>query len=75
MLGIYGISDELIEWLETTFPNVLPVDKCTTEELSFLQGQQNIINVIKSCFRSPSNSFTFIEPLFHSYLLGSQRVW
>ena len=51
MLGIYGISDELIEWLETTFPNTLPINECTTEQLSFLQGQQNIINVIKSTYR------------------------
>tara|TARA_Y100000296_G_C5107456_1_gene223314 strand:- start:493 stop:675 length:183 start_codon:yes stop_codon:yes gene_type:complete len=51
MLGIYGISDELIEWLEETFPNVLPMKDCTTEELAFLQGQQNIINVIKSTYK------------------------
>ena len=51
MLGIYGISDELIEWLETTFPNTLPMKDCTTEQLSFLQGQQNIINVIKSTYK------------------------
>ena len=51
MLGIYGISDELIEWLETTFPNTLPINECTAEQLSFLQGQQNIINVIKSTYK------------------------
>ena len=51
MLGIYGISDELIEWLETTFPDTLPINECTTEQLSFLQGQQNIINVIKSTYK------------------------
>ena len=51
MLGIYGISDELINWLEITFPNTLPISECTTEQLSFLQGQQNIINVIKSTYR------------------------
>ena len=51
MLGIYGISDELIGWLETTFPNILPINECTTEQLSFLQGQQNIINVIKSTYK------------------------
>ena len=51
MLGIYGISDELIGWLETTFPNTLPLNECTTEQLSFLQGQQNIIEVIKSTYK------------------------
>ena len=26
MVGIYGISKELIDWLEDTFPNKLPTD-------------------------------------------------
>jgi len=51
MLGIYGISDELIEWLETIFPNTIPMKDCTIEQLYYLQGQQNIINVIKSTYK------------------------
>jgi len=52
MIGIYNISEELIEWLEQTFPNQLPLDKvCTIEEIRYLQGQQNVIEVIKSTYK------------------------
>jgi len=52
MIGIYNISEELIEWLEQSFPNQLPLDKvCTIEEIRFLQGQQNVIEVIKSTYK------------------------
>lgn len=52
MIGVYNISEELITWLETTFPNQLPSEKdCTIEQLRFLQGQQEIINVIKATYK------------------------
>ena len=49
MIGAYNISEELIVWLNETFPNNLPTDKnCTIEDIRFLQGQQDVINVIKN---------------------------
>ena len=52
MIGIYNISDEFITWLKETFPNNLPTDKvCTIEEIRFLQGQQDVINIIQATYK------------------------
>ena len=52
MIGAYNISEELITWLETTFPNQLPSEKdFTVEQLRVLQGQQEVINVIKATYK------------------------
>jgi hypothetical protein len=51
MIGIYNISEDLITWLEDTFPNKLPSDRVISiEEIRFLQGQQNIIEIIKATY-------------------------
>ena len=52
MIGAYNISEEFITWLDQTFPNSLPTDRVMKiEEFRFLQGQQNIIEVIKSTYK------------------------
>tara|TARA_R100001082_G_scaffold109159_2_gene85755 strand:- start:377 stop:568 length:192 start_codon:yes stop_codon:yes gene_type:complete len=52
MIGAYNISEELISWLETTFPNQIPSEKdCTLEQLRVLQGHQEVINVIKATYQ------------------------
>ena len=49
MIGAYNISEDLLVWLNNTFPNILPTNKmCSIEEVRFLQGQQDVINVIKA---------------------------
>ena len=66
MIGAYNISEDLITWLETTFPNRIPTDKvCTIEEIRFLQGQQDIINVIKATYKES------LEDVYDESLLSS----
>lgn len=48
----YSISPELITWLETTLPNKLPPSDCKIEELRLLQGQQQVIELIKSTYEA-----------------------
>ena len=56
MIGIYNISEEFITWLDETFPNKIPTDRVMSiEEFRFLQGQQNIIEVIKSTYKESIN--------------------
>jgi hypothetical protein len=51
MIGVYNISEDLLTWLEETFPNKLPTDRVISiEEIRFLQGQQNIIEIIKATY-------------------------
>ena len=51
MTGIYNISEELLTWLEETFPNKLPTDRVISiEEIRFLQGQQSLIEIIKATY-------------------------
>ena len=52
MIGAYNISEDLILWLDKTFPNILPTNKmCSIEEIRFLQGQQDVINVIEATYK------------------------
>tara|TARA_B110000285_G_scaffold77401_1_gene89130 strand:- start:266 stop:448 length:183 start_codon:yes stop_codon:yes gene_type:complete len=52
MIGIYNISEDLITWLEDTFPNKLPSDRVISiEEIRFLQGQQSLIEIIKVTYK------------------------
>ena len=52
MIGAYNISEDLITWLRKTFPNKLPTDKsCSIEYIRFLQGQQEVINVIHETYK------------------------
>ena len=52
MIGAYNISEDLIDWLKDTFPNKLPTDKsCSIEYIRFLQGQQEVINVIHETYK------------------------
>ena len=52
MLAKYNISEDLLVWLKETFPNKLPVNTSTTTEgIRFLQGQQDLINVIEATYK------------------------
>jgi len=52
MIGVYNISEELLTWLEETFPNKLPSDRVISiEEIRFLQGQQSLIEIIKVTYK------------------------
>ena len=52
MIGAYNISEDLIVWLKKTFPNNLQNDKsCSIEDIRFLQGQQEVINVINATYK------------------------
>ena len=52
MIGKYNISEDLLVWLKETFPNNLPRNKSTSlEEIRFLQGQQDLINVIEATYK------------------------
>ena len=52
MIGAYNISEDLIVWLNNTFPNKLPTDKsCSIEDIRFLQGQQDVINIITATYK------------------------
>ena len=56
MIGAYNISEELIVWLNNTFPNNLPTDKkCNVEDIRFLQGQQDVINIITATYKESLN--------------------
>jgi len=45
-----GISLKILTHLEETFPNKLPTDPISPNELSFLQGQQSVINYLTRTF-------------------------
>jgi hypothetical protein len=50
-IGIHNISEDLLTWLEETFPNKLPTDRVISiEEIRFLQGQQSLIEIIKATY-------------------------
>jgi len=52
MIGAYNISEDLLDWLKETFPNNLPRNNSISiEELRFLQGQQDVINVIEATYK------------------------
>jgi hypothetical protein len=52
MIGAYNISEDLLVWLKKTFPNELPRNNSTTiEGIRFLQGQQEVINVIEATYK------------------------
>ena len=52
MIGVYNISEDLLTWLEETFPNKLPTDRVISiEEIRFLQGQQSLIEIIKVTYK------------------------
>ena len=52
MIGAYNISEDLLDWLDETFTNELPRNNSISiEELRFLQGQQDVINVIKATYK------------------------
>ena len=51
-IGEHGITPELIYWLEDIVPNKLPLLSCDIEDLRYLQGQQKVIDLIKSTYES-----------------------
>ena len=42
----YGVTDALIIRLQELYPDKLPTEQITQEELSYLRGQQSIIRKI-----------------------------
>ena len=58
-LGEHGISEELITWLEDVLPNKLPPLSCDIEELRYLQGQQKVVDLIKSTYESSTQTEDF----------------
>tara|TARA_R110000796_G_scaffold249063_1_gene376467 strand:- start:3695 stop:3871 length:177 start_codon:yes stop_codon:yes gene_type:complete len=38
------ITKELLDLFKTLFPNNIPTKRITAEDISFLQGQQSVIN-------------------------------
>ncbi len=44
------VSKELIQYLEETFPNRLPSRECDLTELSFLQGQQSVVERLSQLY-------------------------
>ncbi len=52
MIGAYNISEDLLVWLDKTFLNELPRNNSISiEDIRFLQGQQDVINVIKATYK------------------------
>jgi hypothetical protein len=52
MIGAYNISEDLLVWLKETFPNELPRNNSINiEDIRFLQGQQDVINVIRATYK------------------------
>lgn len=39
----YNITPALLEWLANIYPNKLPLEQVSSEELAFLRGQQSVI--------------------------------
>lgn len=44
----YSITDALLNKLRELYPDRLPTDRITPEELAYLQGQQSIIRKLES---------------------------
>ena len=51
-IGEHGITPELRTWLEDIVPDKLPPLSCDIEDLRYLQGQQRMIDLIKSTYES-----------------------
>lgn len=43
----FNITDALINKLEELFPDKIPTERTSSEELAYLQGQQSVISKIK----------------------------
>jgi hypothetical protein len=46
----YSITEALIEKLKETFPDTLPMDPVTPQQIAYLQGQQSIIYHLQQLF-------------------------
>lgn len=42
----YGVTDALIRRLVELYPNQLPIEHITPEELAYLRGQQSVIRKV-----------------------------
>lgn len=42
----YGVTDALVRRLQELFPDKLPTEQISPEELSYLMGQQSIIRKV-----------------------------
>ena len=51
-IGEFGISPELIAWLDDVIPDRLPPLSCNIEDVRYLQGQQKVVDLIKSTYES-----------------------
>jgi len=43
----FNITDGLLNHLITIYPNKLPLEQITPEDLAFLRGQQSVISKLK----------------------------
>tara|TARA_Y100001951_G_scaffold60055_1_gene47742 strand:+ start:196 stop:429 length:234 start_codon:yes stop_codon:yes gene_type:complete len=51
-IGEFGISPELIAWLDDVIPDRLPPLSCNIEDVRYLQGQQKVVDLIKSTYEN-----------------------
>ena len=51
-IGEYGITPELIAWLDDVIPDRLPPLSCNIEDVRYLQGQQKVVDLIKSTYEN-----------------------
>ena len=45
-----GITTALINELQELYPNRLPLEQVTSEELAFLRGQQSVVNKLNELY-------------------------
>ena len=51
MIGIYGITQELVDKLDNLYPDKLPKDPTSIEHLYYLQGQRVVVDQLKQLFK------------------------
>jgi hypothetical protein len=45
-----GITTALLNQLQELYPNRLPLEQVTSEELAFLRGQQSVVNKLNELY-------------------------
>jgi hypothetical protein len=45
-----GITTALLNELQELYPNRLPLEQVTSEELAFLRGQQSVVNKLNELY-------------------------
>lgn len=49
------ITPEIIDWMERCWPDELPRDRTSPEDLAFLQGQQSVVRKVTELFWAQQN--------------------